>query len=156
MKPTDQHLGCSLKQCSFRIAKDVQLTHIPHNNVVPFPSHAPSNSQHEIFLKTLAFHCALLEHGCLFAIESSSDKLVDTTASTPKSGDHNMDLEASEVATAALYDILCDMWADEPASSQYKEYLVFLCDIYHWPFIQRLQFLHYLVKDCCLKIYRQV
>jgi len=117
MKPTDQHLGHSLKRCSFSIAKDVQPTHIPHNNVLPFPSHATSNSQHEVFLKTLAFYCALLEHGCLFAMTSGSDKLVDTTASIPESGDDNMGLEVSEVAAC-------------------KGHLVFLRDIYHRPFIQ--------------------
>jgi len=51
-----------------------------NNPFVPFPSHQTSNSHREVFLKTLAFYCALREHGCLFQVDNEATQGQDETA----------------------------------------------------------------------------
>ena len=69
--------GQGIKQCSFSSG-----TTAPLNNpfpFVPFLSAQTSNSQREVFLKTLAFYCALREHGYHFWVNNEASQRHDET-----------------------------------------------------------------------------
>jgi len=67
--------GQGIKRCSFgsgTTTPDLYLNSPGH--FVSFPSPQTSNSQREVFLKTLAFYCSLREYGCLFQVANDASQ----------------------------------------------------------------------------------
>ncbi|KIJ27755.1 hypothetical protein M422DRAFT_271044 [Sphaerobolus stellatus SS14] len=90
------------KQCFF---KTLVATSLVHNT-----QSLPSNDAHrEIFMKILAFYCALLEHGCLFDAEESPNEDVDFE---------------EEINDEYSYEVLRDLRAKMPETTRCKAIVV--------------------------------
>ena len=111
------------------------------------PPANPSDSQQEVFLKTLAFYCALIERGCLFSTEMDSN----THISRDEDGTDNEcagDEDGSEsMAAAELYDILFDMRSRELTAARCNGQLMFRRDIYQRPFIQYVLYTYLIILE---------
>jgi len=86
------------------------------------------DAEQEVFLKTLAFFCATIEHGCPFLSESHSISGSDFR-------DEDEDEGIPEAATP-LYVCLCDMRSRDPEELHCQGKLVFQRNELGRPFLQ--------------------
>ncbi|KAF8590817.1 hypothetical protein K439DRAFT_1657169 [Ramaria rubella] len=126
-------LSCRcLKYCSFNVPK---LTTLPQKSRHDSPGC-------EVFLKTLAFYCAIIEHGCPFSSESESfqSESVDGSTELPGRFPQNLDEESEEDSESESdgddYELLLDIRARHGPKHHCNGHPILRYDQYRKPFIQ--------------------
>lgn len=127
-------LGRGIKICSFAASSTA---------MIPLLVAPQLDAYCEVVLKTLAFYCAVIEHGCLFQTKEAPEHLVpgDSDELEPdqpeESDDEDGFVNGDTLGTGYhdLYEILRDSRAHDP-SDFCRGRLIFLRGIYGQPFIQ--------------------